>query len=175
MMWLAVIAAALAVAAWPQPQPWNRPFGRQTAHPREPLRVAYALNLLSLVLASGAPVADAVDAVARAGRGEDADGLGKVAAALRWGVGPEHAWPLVSEHWRPAQNAFAISARAGAAPSTLLRQAATDLREREKQRVATAGAKAGVRIVLPLGLCFLPAFILMTIVPLVLGLVRPLG
>jgi len=29
-----------------------------------------------------------------------------------------------------------------------------------------------VRIVLPLGLCFLPAFILIAIVPLVLGLVK---
>ena len=45
----------------------------------------------------------------------------------------------------------------------------------ESERIAVAGAKAGVRIVLPLGLCFLPAFVLLTVVPLVMGLVEPLG
>ena len=43
---------------------------------------------------------------------------------------------------------------------------------RRQQRLEVATATLGVRIVLPLGLLFLPAFLLTTVVPIVLALAR---
>lgn len=190
--WCALAAVVMALLVWPPSARAERPFftaRRTSAGGDDPLSVAYAMDLLALTLAGGAPGVVAVEAVAEAcgdaesavGRGGDrgeasrSDGVGalsRVAAALRWGVDERSAWAAAPPVWRPVASAFELSARCGAAPSGLLRQAAKDLRVAEGERVAMASAKAGVRVVLPLGLCFLPAFVLLTIVPMVLGLVR---
>lgn len=175
----AVLAAVAALLLWPSSPAAERAFGRPRRERPEteasPLAVAYAMELLALALAGGAPTVVALETVAQAGNGPASTALSRVAAALRWGVGDAGAWASVSSVWMPAASAFTLAARAGAAPSALLRQGAADLRAAESERVAVAGAKAGVRIVLPLGLCFLPAFVLLTVVPLVLGLVEPTG
>jgi len=57
-------------------------------------------------------------------------------------------------------------------PGDALAGAADEVRRREQQRLEVATATLGVRLVLPLGLIFLPAFILTTVVPVVLALAR---
>lgn len=164
------ILAALACLCWPSTQKPEPDFQVSTS-----LDVAYAMDLLAFALSGGAPVVQALEAVTAASKQstpEVAAALSRVAAAMRWGVGDAQAWAVAPPAWQPAASAFALASRAGAAPSGLLREAARDLRTAEAERVAIAGAKVGVRVVLPLGLCFLPAFILMTIVPMVLGLIR---
>jgi pilus assembly protein TadC len=52
--------------------------------------------------------------------------------------------------------------------------AAVELRRSEQQRLQVATATLGIRIVLPLGLVFLPAFILTTVMPIVIALSRQL-
>ena len=42
-------------------------------------------------------------------------------------------------------------------------------REQREARVDAAAQRAGVLVVLPLGLCFLPAFVLVGVVPILLG------
>lgn len=149
-------------------------MGRRPVAQGSSLDVAYAMDLIALALAGGAPTVGALESVAESTGGEVAAVLSRVAAAMRWGVPDAQAWSTAPPAWRPAATAFALAGRAGAAPSALLRRAAADTRAAESERVAVAGAKVGVRVVLPLGLCFLPAFILLTIVPLVIGLVEPL-
>ena len=48
---------------------------------------------------------------------------------------------------------------------------AGDLRQARHDRAANRVRRAGVWVVLPLGCCFLPAFLLVTVVPLVVALV----
>lgn len=194
--WWALGAVVMALLVWPPSARSERPFFTPrgaSVNEGDPLSVAYAMDLLALALAGGAPGIVAVEAVAeacdetaeaRSGGGvagawgsssTRSDGVGalsRVAAAMRWGVDERSAWAAAPPVWRPVASAFELSARCGAAPSGLLRQAAKDLRAAEGERLATASARAGVRVVLPLGLCFLPAFVLLTIVPMVLGLVR---
>jgi len=55
-------------------------------------------------------------------------------------------------------------------PSRLLVDGSRDHRAAELAALDTAGARVGVRLVAPLGLAFLPAFVLTTVVPLVLAL-----
>jgi pilus assembly protein TadC len=63
-----------------------------------------------------------------------------------------------------------MAATAGVPPADVLARAAEEVRRAEQQRLEVATATLGVRIVLPLGLVFLPAFVLTTVVPIVLAL-----
>lgn len=180
-----VMALALLVAAvgvWPSSAAASRAFGTPRREAKQaaertasPMAVAHAMDLIALALAGGAPTVVALEAVSASCGPGVREPLARVAAAMRWGVDDEGAWASVSQVWRPVAGAFALASRVGAPPSALLRRAAADLRTSEGERVAVAGAKAGVRIVLPLGACFLPAFVLLTVVPLILGLVEPFG
>ena len=59
---------------------------------------------------------------------------------------------------------------AGAPPAALLDAAALRMAQAERRRLETAAQRAGVLLVLPLGACFLPAFLLTTVVPVVITL-----
>ena len=65
-----------------------------------------------------------------------------------------------------------MAATAGVPPADALVHAAEEVRRAERQRLEVATATLGIRIVLPLGLVFLPAFILTTVVPIVLALAQ---
>ncbi len=65
---------------------------------------------------------------------------------------------------------MALADAAGVAPSVALRRAAADVRADQVQALELAAARVGVAIVLPLGLAFLPAFVLLTVIPLVVSL-----
>ena len=63
-----------------------------------------------------------------------------------------------------------MAATAGVPPADVLARAAQEVRRAEQQRLEVATATLGIRIVLPLGLVFLPAFVLTTVVPIILAL-----
>lgn len=193
MMRAPVLAAvaALAVLAWParpSRSPSGAPLGggalavatgcgvsdaRTAAAPRATTYdVADALVLLSLALRSGMGQREALERVAGAGHGPVASHLASVAAALRWGQPGPDAWSFVPAVWRPAALAWEVAEHAGAAPAQLVEEAAWRIREREDRRLQAAAARAGVRLVLPLGLAFLPAFACTAVVPVVLALVH---
>jgi pilus assembly protein TadC len=132
--------------------------------------IADALELMALVLGAGSGVIDAVEAVARTSPAAVREDLTIVAAAVRWGMAWPVAWEAVGAAWTPARRAMALADAAGVAPAAALRGAAADLRAAQLQQVELAAARLGVTIVLPLGLAFLPAFVLLTVVPLVVAL-----
>lgn len=148
----------------------RRPRGaQQTAS-----SVATAIDLLGLALGSGVPLTTAINAVAaRSGPVVRRD-LDQVLAALRWGVDEQAAWAGLPEIWQPAGRALALASVAGVPPAGLLHRTADDIRRREHTRLREASARLGVRIVIPLGLCFLPAFALLTVVPAVATLASQL-
>jgi len=126
-------------------------------------------DLLAATLASGAPVHTAVTAVARACGGPASEALLRVVAALQLGSTASTAWQeLASEPaFDRVSAAFRRSAVSGAPIADVLRGVAEDERRRHKSRVEVAARSAGVRTVAPLVACFLPAFILLGIVPVV--------
>lgn len=129
---------------------------------------AVALTLLAACLRGGTGTVEALEAVARVdpwGAGRE---LGVVAAAHRWGVAPDLVWTHVGPGWSAAAAAWHAAADAGAAPATLLEDAARRMREEDSRRTEAAVHRAGVLLVLPLGLCFLPGFVATTVVPVVL-------
>lgn len=175
MTWSLVVAAAtvaLAVALWPSSdRPPARPPGRGQPPAAAPTteQAADALVLLAAALRSGCAPVEALEVVAGLGIPASGD-LRVVAAALRWGDPALVAWARVGPGWRPAAVAWHAADVGGGAPASLLSAAATRMREEEVRRVEQGLARAGVLLVLPLGLCFLPGFIGTCVVPVVLHL-----
>lgn len=136
------------------------------------LDVAAAADLLALALESGAGVTESLEAVAARSDGPVAAHLSSVAAGRRWGLSDASAWSLVDGAWAPVARALHLADLAGIPPGRLLGGAAREIRGAESHRVALAIARLRVSVVLPLGVCFLPAFVLTTIVPVVLTLAQ---
>lgn len=134
--------------------------------------VGEALVLLALGYRSGLPTSDVLEAVAAQCPESSAHDLRQVAAALRWGASEADAWGSVDGAWAPAARAVALAHSAGVPPGPLLLRAADDLHLGELERLEVAAAKVAVRLVLPLGLVLLPAFVLTTVVPIVVALAR---
>lgn len=138
------------------------------------LAVPDVLDLIALALDAGASTVGALRAAAERLSGQAGSELRTVAAALEWGLPDDAAWAAAPPHWEPAGRALRLAARAGVPPAGLLRHAAEDVRRERLHAVESATARLGVRLVLPLGLAFLPAFVLTTVVPVVLALASEL-
>jgi pilus assembly protein TadC len=128
-------------------------------------------DLLAAALRAGAPVDRAVAAVAEALGGPLGERFAAVARSLRLGADPEEAWELLDAV--PAGHRMAAAAvrssASGAALAGAFTRLADDLRADRAVATESAARRAGVLIVLPLGLCFLPAFILAGLVPVIVA------
>lgn len=168
-----VLAAVLlwpgASARWWARRPEPDPPGARAGTTVE--QVADATVLLALALQSGRGLAEALEEITQVAAPGAAADLTTVGAALRWGRPMGQAWGYAREVWGPTATAFVVADAVGAPSAQVLLDAATTLRETEARRLEQAGGTAAVLLVLPLGLCFLPAFIATAVVPLVAVLV----
>lgn len=180
---MSVLVAALVAAAvllWPRTDllprsrapddaPVTRPADALVAAARgaTSTEVADALTLLGLALRSGCGPVEALEDVAARVHGSAGSQLRAVAAAHRWGLDPAACWRYAPPVWTPAALAWQAALTAGVSPAALVERAAEVLRDDDARRVETALARAGVLLVLPLGVCFLPGFVATTVVPIV--------
>nr|WP_239096026.1 type II secretion system F family protein [Micromonospora lutea] len=130
-----------------------------------------AADLLAAALRAGAPVERSVLAVADALGGPLGRQLARVGRTLQLGGGPQEAWAHLSAVPGTHRVATAAirSASSGAALAGALTRLADDLRADRAVQLEAAARRSGVLIVLPLGLCFLPAFILAGLVPVIVA------
>ncbi|SKC75165.1 type II secretion system F family protein [Krasilnikoviella flava] len=148
----------------------------------EPVDVPVLLELLGAALRSGAGVPRALEATGAAvgadrgasgsvGRGTaDGAALRAAADALRLGADWDGAWRDAPGRLAPAHRALRGAWTDGASPSGALRAAGEELLRARRATARTAAARLAVRLVLPLGACFLPAFVLVGLVPVLLAL-----
>ena len=127
-------------------------------------------ELLAATLASGSTPNAALAAVAAAVDEPMRSTLRPVLAALELGADPVQAWLGTDVSLRPVAQAVARSSLSGAPLAPLLARLADDMRRDRQQVVEIAARAAGVRAVAPLGACFLPAFVLVGVVPVVVSL-----
>lgn len=155
-------------------RPRRRATGAKGQRARDPTteEVAASMVLLAVALQSACGVVEAIEYTAEVAPPVPAAELGVVAAGLRWGVAQEQVWAQVDERWSRTALAMKLAREAGVAPSSLLLAGAEDLRSARLAAVDVAAARLGVRLVIPLGVAFLPAFVLTTVVPVVLALAR---
>ena len=149
---------------------------RAASRPRgTPIPVPVLLDLLAEVLAGGAPMSGAVAAVAAALRrvgDPQAAALADVAAALARSGSPPAGRPGTSGLVGRLTEALDLAVATGSSPVGLLRAAAEEDRRARAARQVRAARRLGVLVLLPTGLCLLPAFVLLTEVPLAIGLAR---
>lgn len=147
----------------------------QATPPADRAALARALDLLGVALLAGLPTPVALAAVAGAMATTAptvAEPLRYVAARVRLGAAPALAWRDVpgAEAVAPIAPVLARATDGGGSVRAALDHTAQRLRS-EADAVAVARAeRAAVLVAGPLGLCFLPAFVCLGIVPVVIGL-----
>jgi hypothetical protein len=132
--------------------------------------VQVVLELVAAALRSGAGVPRALKATGAAVGGGDGAVLTRAGHALVLGAAWERAWAGVPGELDPLVRALRGAWLDGAAPGEALRAAGEEVRHERRADARTAAARLGVRLVLPLGTCYLPAFVLVGLVPVLLAL-----
>ena len=156
---------------WWTPVP---PGSRAPARPKVPVLVpgpmdaVLLLDLIDVAISTGASLPRALAAVGTAVGGRQGDELARGAAALLLGASWQSAW--AESALSDVVGALEASWSTGTAPGPALRGRAERLRRDRRTRSRTAAGSLGVQLVLPLGLCFLPAFVLLGLVPMLLSL-----
>lgn len=176
MSWAAVLlAAALLVGAGP-----NRirgtgtgaaaPLGRRV----DPLAAASCFDVLAACLSAGMATASATAAAADLAPPALADQLIRAAQLLALGAESDRAWAdpgaSADPHGAVLARLARRSASSGAALASSVAELADQVRVDAGAAADAAAERASVLIAGPLGLCYLPAFICLGIVPVVAGL-----
>lgn len=142
---------------------------------------ALMLDLSAAMFSAGRPLSTVLLVL-----GETADPplrtiLRRVVTALELGAGWEQAWELgartAGETTKEAgssatvlRDALAFAASSGAPSAAVLHAQASQIRRRRAREAERRAAALGIQLVVPLGLCALPAFLCFTVVPLLLAL-----
>ncbi|MBF6299655.1 type II secretion system F family protein [Nocardia amamiensis] len=151
----------------------------------DPLAAASVFDLLAACLRAGLPMADAARAVAPEAPEPLGGALRRAADLLALGADAATAWEQVARDGSGRRGPDEIeslarmarrSARSGASLAVAVGELAGQRRATVEDAAAAKAERAGVLIGGPLGLCFLPAFACLGIVPVVIGLAgRVLG
>jgi Flp pilus assembly protein TadB len=132
-----------------------------------------AADLLAACLASGSPPVDGLAAVAEALGGPLADRLRPLVATLRLGGEPASAYRALSQATpalAPLARGLQRAATSGTAPAEAITVLSGELRAAQRWQAEARARQVGVRAAAPLGVCFLPAFMLIGVVPVVAGI-----
>lgn len=166
---LGLVAAPLAAAGcWlliGRAEPPGLAKERATAQ----AELSHLVRLLSAALAAGAAPVEALAVVVDALPGPAAARLAPVAARLRLGADPVTTWrelvgdPALAPLGRTLSRAHATGAPVAVSVARLADELTSGARAEIEDRARRVGVKAAV----PLGLCLLPSFLLLGVVPVV--------
>lgn len=186
MSWAALfLAAALLVGSDPvrvrnraAPTPRRR-SDLQRVPADGPLAAASTFDLFAACLSAGLAVSTAAAAVTASAPQSLAPLLRRAAELLALGADPARAWAGV-QHGNALvpqdKNAEALLrlARRSAASGSALADGVAELAAQTRHEAATsadaAAERASVLVAGPLGLCYLPAFLCLGVIPVVVGL-----
>jgi pilus assembly protein TadC len=169
-------AVAAGVATWVGIGRAEPPEARRR---RESVRrdLPHVVTLLGSALSSGAAPGGAIGLVCQALPGPAASRLDPLAARLDLGADPAHVWAELARdpELGGLGRALARAHGSGTPVVAAVQRLADDLAHQARAEVEDRARAVGVKAALPLGLCLLPAFVLIGIVPLVAGLLGELS
>ncbi|WP_461172483.1 type II secretion system F family protein [Arthrobacter sp. Z1-9] len=135
---------------------------------------AMMLELVAAMLDAGSGIGRSLELVSASASSQYRESLRPVVSALAIGADWETAWrssavrlPGILE----LRDALGFAALTGAPSSAILYAQAARLRRERFRAAEKRAASLGVKLVVPLGLCSLPAFICLGVVPVLLALV----
>lgn len=138
--------------------------------------VPHVVDLMAACLAAGLSPSAAVEQITEAVEPPVRDVLAALSARLRLGVDPVTVWSDLAGHPQLGGlgRSLARATSSGASVADALQRLADDARRSTRADVETRARSVGVRAAVPLGVCLLPAFVLVGVVPLVAGSVSVL-
>ena len=127
-----------------------------------------ALDLIRLCLKAGSPLRMAVASTA-SGLPEAQEPLGKILSGVAVGLSDSDAWlALASDRvWGDVSQDIARAVGGGLSVERVLVHHGQTARRRVRTAQLTAAKAVGVKSVAPVGACYLPAFLLLGVVPVV--------
>lgn len=166
------LGVATGAAGW-----WLAGRAARAADDADPLGVAAAWDLLAACLRAGLPVPTAVTAIAGDLPAEAGRALRSAADLLALGADPVVAWApaMACRHTAALARGARRTARSGTALAELVTELAAGVRAGAADAAESTAQRAGVVITAPLGLCFLPAFVCLGVLPVVAGLAGQLS
>ena len=166
-----LVGGVLAGAAcWRITERLEAPASRRR---REQLAAAvpHVVDLMAACLAAGLSPSGAVEQIGEAVGGPAGEELLGLAARLRLGVDPATVWRELARHPQLGGlgRTVARAVESGSSVSEAMTRLADDLRRSARADVESRARAVGVKAAIPLGVCLLPAFVLVGVVPLVAG------
>ena len=145
----------------------NRAPGRSTD-----AALPLTLTVAALLLRSGTPPGAALAAASRGCRSMSRGACEQVERRLTMGEPPWRAWSGLGDGAELAAvgRAAVRAADSGAALAEAWESISERLRAERRLAAEVRARKVGVQVLAPLGLCFLPSFICLGVVPMVIGL-----
>ena len=153
------------------------PAGLRRRREAETRDLPALVHLLASALETGADLPGALRLVCDALPGAAAEALEGVPSRLELGLDAEAAWKPVLERrgLAPLARSLVRAARSGSAVGPEIDRLARDLHEQSRNAVEERARTVGVRAAVPLGLCLLPSFVVLGVVPVAAGLLRSLA
>jgi Flp pilus assembly protein TadB len=167
-------AAAGVAAAWGAWRVLNRVEAPGSRREREEVErtLPHLIDLFASTLRAGADPVAGLAQVCAALPGPAADRLAPVVEQARWGSSGAEAWAAVAADEALASLARAMvrSQTSGASVVQAVERLADELERESMARAEDAARRVGVSAAVPLGVCLLPAFLLLGVVPTVASL-----
>ena len=163
-----VVALVAAVVAWRLVARAEAPAARRARE--EVVRsLPHVVALLASTLRAGAEPIAGLERVREAFPGPAADRLAAVCERARWGAPGADAWGAVAtdDALAPLARTMTRSLSSGASVVDAVERLADELERDASARAEDAARRVGVLAALPLGVCLLPAFLLLGVVPTV--------
>ncbi len=128
-----------------------------------------AVDLLAACLGAGAAPGPALETVSRALGGPVGEELLVLHHRLAVGVDPVEVWRSVAGHAQlaPLGRALGRACETGASVAPAARRLGEELRAQARAEVEARARTVEVKAAAPLGLCLLPAFVVLGVVPMV--------
>ena len=171
-----VVAVVLFVVIWTV---IGRAEPRAVRRDRELARqqLPHVVHLLASVLRGGGSVPQAIGQVCRALPGPATATLRLAEGRLRVGAPPREVWAELAAHpvLGPLGRTLARADASGASVADAVARLGDDLARAHRAEIEDLARTVGVRAALPLGVCLLPAFLLIGIVPVVVASLAALG
>ncbi|AXR74895.1 MULTISPECIES: type II secretion system F family protein [Auritidibacter] len=137
---------------------------------RDYLDPALAMDLLAALLSSGIGLASGLQHIGT--RFPQARELSEVGLRLHHGFSWQQAWEPVAgitEYQTLAEHLY-FPFTAAVPSATVIRGAASSLRRHRQRAAEKRAAELGIKLVVPMGVCLLPSFICLGVMPLVITL-----
>ncbi|MDR3152524.1 MAG: type II secretion system F family protein [Bifidobacteriaceae bacterium] len=132
------------------------------------------LQLISAALKAGISIPRSLEIIGNAMENKFGDELKITSKKLKLGLMWCKAWEKTSQFLAPIADSLEDAWNNGLSPESIINLKIKQLRKDKLFRAKTAGEQLGVKIVVPLGLCFLPSFIFIGVLPVIISLVNNL-